>query len=313
MTDTTPTPPDDEPVFIPQAPPDGRQQGLDRLREPFPPNQVGLLPKPIKKDQPERYPCRPGTPASADGKFCGGFHVRSVHLDYVGHAALTDRLLDADPAWTWEPVAFGADGLPVLDRQGGLWIRLTVQGVTRLGYGDAQGKTGPNAIKEAIGDALRNAGMRFGAALDLWHKGDLHDTEEAQGRLDERAAQPDLPAPAGPLPAAEAPSVGRPSAGPNQQRRIDQPAQPGQGDEWVARGMGVQTAEQVLEVYQAARKAGALGAAVTVNGRSITVRDYLRERGAGLKQHEERQRGSTEQPLRADVLDPAPWDVEGAA
>lgn len=61
-----------------------------------------------------------------------------------------------------------------------MWIRLTVCGVTRLGYGDAQGKTGGDAMKERIGDALRNAAMRFGAALDLWHKGILHmDEEEA--------------------------------------------------------------------------------------------------------------------------------------
>jgi hypothetical protein len=39
-------------------------------------------------------------------------------------------------------------------------------------------------VKEAIGDALRNAGMRFGAALDLWHKGDLHDAAEEKGRED---------------------------------------------------------------------------------------------------------------------------------
>ena len=31
-----------------------------------------------------------------------------------------------------------------------------------------------DAMKERIGDALRNAAMRFGAALDLWHKGELH-------------------------------------------------------------------------------------------------------------------------------------------
>ena len=97
-----------------------------------------------------------------------------MHLDYVGHAALTDRLLDADPFWTWEPLAFDADGLPKLDHTGGMWIKLTVCGVTRLGYGDADGKTGGNAVKERIGDALRNGAMRFGAALDLWHKGELH-------------------------------------------------------------------------------------------------------------------------------------------
>jgi hypothetical protein len=93
-----------------------------------------------------------------------------VQLDYVGHAALTDRLLDVDPAWQWEPVAFSTDGLPKLDAIGGLWIRLTVCGVTRLGYGHAGAKQGGDAVKELIGDALRNAAMRFGAALELWHK-----------------------------------------------------------------------------------------------------------------------------------------------
>lgn len=66
----------------------------------------------------------------------------------------------------------------MLDANGGLWIKLTVCGVTRLGYGDAQGKSGGDAMKECIGDALRNAAMRFGAALDLWHKGDLHAKPE---------------------------------------------------------------------------------------------------------------------------------------
>ena len=64
---------------------------------------------------------------------------------------------------------------------GGLWIKLTVCGVTRLGYGNAAGKSYMDIgarEKEVIGDALRNAAMRFGAALDLWHKGDLHVEEE---------------------------------------------------------------------------------------------------------------------------------------
>jgi hypothetical protein len=51
--------------------------------------------------------------------------------------------------------------------------------VTRLGYGCADGKhRRRRREKEIIGDALRNAAMRFGAALDLWHKGDLHADEE---------------------------------------------------------------------------------------------------------------------------------------
>ncbi|MFC4124889.1 hypothetical protein [Nocardia rhizosphaerae] len=146
--------------------------GLAKMREPFPEHQVSQLPKPFRKDS-EKGRCRE----------CGGFHgLPAVHLDYVGHAALTDRLLDADPEWMWEPVAFDEAGLPRMDRNGGLWIRLTVAGVTRYGYGDADGKSGGNAIKEAIGDALRNAAMRFGAALDLWHKGDLHEAEQQRGR-----------------------------------------------------------------------------------------------------------------------------------
>ncbi len=115
---------------------------LAKLREPFPAEQIGKLPK-------------------------GG-----ITLDFVGHGFITQRLLDVDPFWYWEPFALDGLGLPLLDENGGLWIRLTVCGVTRIGYGDAGGRKGPNAVKEAIGDALRNAGMRFGLALELWCKGD---------------------------------------------------------------------------------------------------------------------------------------------
>lgn len=144
------------------------KNGLAQLLEPFQPHEILKLPKPYKKDSPK-------------GKCseCGGFHgLPAVHLDYVGHAALTKRLLQADPHWTWEPMALAPDGTPLMDKNGGMWIRLTVCGVTRLGYGFADGKSGGDAIKETIGDALRNAAMRFGAALELWHKGDLYDAEE---------------------------------------------------------------------------------------------------------------------------------------
>lgn len=156
--------------------------GIEKLREPFPQTDIGLLPKQLRKDDQAKGKCEPGSQYSADGKHCGGYHARSIHLDYVGHAALTKRLLETDEEWSWEPMGVDEFGLPVLDRNGGLWIRLTVCGITRLGYGDAQGKTGGNAVKEAIGDALRNAGMRFGAALDLWHKGDLSEFADAQGK-----------------------------------------------------------------------------------------------------------------------------------
>jgi len=124
---------------------------VSKMLEPFAPNEINQIPK-------------------------GG-----LKLDYVGHAALTKRLLETDLNWSWEPFAVGEDGLPKLDEAGGLWIRLTVCGITRIGYGDAGNSKGTQAVKEAIGDALRNAGMRFGAALDLWHKGDLFDLADSRG------------------------------------------------------------------------------------------------------------------------------------
>ena len=148
-----------------------KKTGLALLREPFPEHQISKLPKGTKAQN----ECQASEKINC--KVCGGWHhARIIHLDYVGHAALTDRLLDCDETWNWDPLSLGQDGQPVY-KDGGMWIKLTVCGVTRIGFGDSQGKTGPNAIKEIIGDALRNAAMRFGAALDLWHKGDLHVDE----------------------------------------------------------------------------------------------------------------------------------------
>lgn len=145
-----------------------RIQGLKNLRDPFLPAQISKLPKPmLKREQMDAIP-------KAMCKVCHTYHAtdKVMHLDYVGHAATTARLLDVDPFWNWEPVAYDEAGLPKRDALGGLWIKLTVCGVTRLGYGNAEGKSGGDSIKEIIGDAIRNAAMRFGCALDLWHKGD---------------------------------------------------------------------------------------------------------------------------------------------
>lgn len=162
-------------------------EALKALREPFPEHQISQKPKETKQQKDEREKDRR---LGIRCQKCGQWHHKdTVHLDYVGHAALTDRLLAVDPLWNWEPVSFAADGQPAFDRIGGMWIRLTVCGHTRLGYGSADGKQGGDAVKEVIGDALRNAAMRFGAALDLWHKGELH-LPEPDGAKDEPEAAP---------------------------------------------------------------------------------------------------------------------------
>lgn len=161
--------------------------GLDLLRKPFEPHQISKLPKPTKKQTEE---IKADYKKGIRCKICGQWHHPDViHLDYVGHAALTDRLLECDINWTWEPMAYHPHGGPLLDQNGGLWIKLTVCGMTRLGYGHADGKLGGDAVKEAIGDALRNAAMRFGAALDLWHKGDLYVGDTKESDLDEKTKE----------------------------------------------------------------------------------------------------------------------------
>lgn len=158
--------------------PDGQDpvvKGLRDLRAPFPPEAIGKLPRGTCracKDSPRKR-CDQHSWVSNCPECHGGHSSATMHLDYVGHADLTQRLLDVDPYWTWEPFTQEQImSLPPAMREGGLWINLTVLGVTRPGFGDAEGKRGGNAVKEAIGDALRNAGMRFGVALDLWAKGD---------------------------------------------------------------------------------------------------------------------------------------------
>jgi hypothetical protein len=88
---------------------------------------------------------------------------------YINHALVTDRLIRVDPCWYWEPMATTERGAPLLDPFNGLWIRLTVLGVTRIGFGAAEPhQKGADAVKTAISDAIKNAAMRFGVALDCW-------------------------------------------------------------------------------------------------------------------------------------------------
>lgn len=154
--------PDDEKLAMSST------DGLKKLREPFPAGSVGKLPR-------------------------GG-----IQLDYVGHAVVTDRLLEVDPLWSWEPFAVDSYGLPAYDERGNLWIRLTVLGVTRIGVGD-----GPDP-KQRISDALRNAAMRFGVALDLWSKDELES-----GFANERPAEQPREHDQRPVQRSEAPSDGR--------------------------------------------------------------------------------------------------------
>lgn len=197
VEDDKPTPQEEPVSTTPETPKASEPETpawVAKLRAPFPPEQVGKLPRVTCRDCIDK---RCSKHRKAECKVCDGWHsTAAIHLDYVGHADITARLLDVDPFWTWEP--FTAEemmSLPPAMRDAGLWIHLTVCGVTRTGFGDAQGKQGPNAVKEAIGDALRNAAMRFGAGLELWAKGDREygkaPDETPEGKpAQERAERP---------------------------------------------------------------------------------------------------------------------------
>lgn len=181
-----------------------RAKALEQLRRPFKPDEIEKLPKVVSRDN-NKDRCQRGSRVSADGHYCGGWHGRAMHLDYVGHAGITERLNEVDPDWDYEfmhvelpPWADAAvaklyergtaEGLAEakrlvrahgrpLTQDGGYWIRLTVLGITRMGFGDADGKSGANATKEVIGDALRNAAMRFGVGTYLWSKSEAAEAK----------------------------------------------------------------------------------------------------------------------------------------
>lgn len=182
----------------------------EKLRQPFEARQISALPRVTCGD------CRENKQAKVCGRHslihcdgCGQYiSEKHIHLDYVGHADATDRLIKTDPHWAWWPAHTAVDkdvllaaigtgnadivesvirnAPPLTDSNGGMWICLAVHDdegrpVERLGYGFADGKRGGDAVKEVIGDALRNAGMRFGIALDLWSKSEKAE-EAADGQ-----------------------------------------------------------------------------------------------------------------------------------
>jgi hypothetical protein len=126
--------------------------------------------------------------------------LTEAHADlaYIGHADVNERLDLVDPEWSWRHIAVSLppealahpldssmalqhvieNSLPRYDNEGGLWIEMTVHNdkgdpIQRFGYGDAPGKRGSSAIKEIIGDAIRNAAMRYGVARYLWSRSDI--------------------------------------------------------------------------------------------------------------------------------------------
>jgi hypothetical protein len=244
-------------------------EALHKLREPFKPEEIRYLP---------RIWCRACKsagwsgcqqhPVSKCGK-CKQKMPRDGHIDlaYVGHAEATNRLLNVDPFWDWEPLTVDERGLPQVDGYRGLWIRLTVCGMTRLGYGHAGDKTGGDAVKEVIGDAIRNAGMRFGMALDLWTSSDLEILESGSAPEDGQGKADAGPSAAGP---EESPASGQRSG--RELEKLKAKVNAGWNN--------VLSCEQNLHE---ARQKNLLDELVAVGEQQVRVEDLLTKRIATLK------------------------------
>lgn len=130
------------------------------LREPFPAKEISKLPGTAKR------------PA----------------LDYVSHAAVTNRLNQAAPDWTYEVERVEVRGNIARDNDGSHFVTdpaglphvvavfgtMTIGGVTRQEVGEVDSfSTYGLELKNAISDFIRRAAMRFGVALDLWAKEEL--------------------------------------------------------------------------------------------------------------------------------------------
>jgi len=112
-----------------------------------------------------------------DPKIVGKLPKGGMQLDFVGHADVVKALCEIDPAWSIEPVAFDANGLPAFRVENGMahmaaWM--TIHGVRRLGIGSVMHNK-PDIFKELQSDAIRNCAMRFGIYLSLWTKSEWED------------------------------------------------------------------------------------------------------------------------------------------
>jgi len=111
--------------------------------------------------------------ATPDPKIVGTIPRNGINLAYVSHAEITRILIEIDPMWNWQPVAW-VDGRPAIHETNGMatmWGMLTLLGKSLVGVGSVRSDK-PDLDKELVGDFLRNAAMRFGICLALWSKQD---------------------------------------------------------------------------------------------------------------------------------------------
>jgi len=115
--------------------------------------------------------------AVPDPKIVSKLPKGGITLDFVGHADITRILIEIDPHWSIEPVAYDEAGLPAAKKIGNMiqaGFRMTLLGQTRYCVGSVEERKS-DIGKELVSDAIRNGAMRFGISLSLWTKAEWED------------------------------------------------------------------------------------------------------------------------------------------
>lgn len=115
--------------------------------------------------------------AVPDPKIVSKLPKGGITLDFVGHADITRILIEVDPHWNIEPVAYDEAGLPAAKKIGNMiqaGFRMTLFGQTRYCVGSVEERKS-DIGKELVSDAIRNGAMRFGISLSLWTKAEWED------------------------------------------------------------------------------------------------------------------------------------------
>lgn len=194
-----------EPQEAPQEATSAPVSVWEALAAPFPQEDLERLPKALSREDRNKGRCADlgegrQNPYSADGYYCGGWHARSVHLTYVGHAGITTRLNQVlTPAgWEFGPMARTQEGLPFIAR-GEFWGTLSVKDPdTGEWVRKSDLAANFNSTQEAWGDALRRTAMRFGVGTYLWSKSEAAHAQAQYAEPlpePEPQAQPDPPSP----------------------------------------------------------------------------------------------------------------------
>lgn len=139
----------------------------DALRKAFAEGQIGQLPRVTCKDCSNK---RCSAHKYTKCKDCGAYtSPQHIHLPFVAHAIVTDRLNHDAPGWyfTIDTVKDSNDGEHVLAVVGTMHIG--DKAIPEIGEPNVKSFYGTE-LQSAIGNFIRRAAMRFGVAIDLWMK-----------------------------------------------------------------------------------------------------------------------------------------------